>query len=134
MSALPGILGEIADLVGEEAAIMVADMKGGQTVWLPYELPEDHWLIEAIGLDRALKVNKHFRTHNADERGLTLRLTIPLGPAGVMRRARVKLAELLRAGKRPEEAARLSGLHVRTAYRMQRRIHDRRNSAQQELF
>jgi len=40
--------------------VRLASVRGGETVYIPAQLPEHHWLIEAVGLDLAKKLCEHF--------------------------------------------------------------------------
>lgn len=73
---LPGILAEIAEIAGREAAELVAQFKGGGRVYIPPSagLRSDHWLATVIGPEKALKIAKAL----GDPIGY--RVDIPLGP------------------------------------------------------
>lgn len=73
---LPGILAEIAEIAGREAAELVAQSKGGCRVYMPPSagLRSDHWLAAVIGPEKALMIAKAL----GDPIGY--RVDIPLGP------------------------------------------------------
>ncbi len=112
MSYLPGFLGEIADLVGRDAALAVAQAKGGrEKVWFPRPsyLKPGHWLVEAVGAEAAAKIAEQFQG---------LRIDVPLGPfAGIRAEKQAALRRALQAGSGAAEAAALAGVHQRTARR-----------------
>lgn len=56
MAALPGILAEIADVAGEEAALAVARVRGGTQIYIPPKPANDHWLCKLIGQEEAAAV------------------------------------------------------------------------------
>lgn len=75
MTALPGILAEIAEVAGEDAALALARVRGGTPIYIPPRPANDHWLCELWGADKAAAVCD--------------RLTDGVGP----RRAEVPLAD-----------------------------------------
>lgn len=113
MTDLPGILGEIAEIAGEGAALQVAAAKGGlEKVHIPYaaNLYPDHWLVKAVGAEKAAKI--------AEALGGDAKVDIPLGPLGGSRhRAKHALKKALGSGSSTASAARLAGVHQRTARR-----------------
>jgi hypothetical protein len=56
MNGLPGILAEIAEVAGDDAALAVARVRGGTQIYIPPKPANDHWLCELIGLDQAYAV------------------------------------------------------------------------------
>ena len=60
---LPGVLAEIAEIAGRDAAMGLALKKGGQDLRIPRpeKLLEDHPLAEAVGFEAARKIAKHFK-------------------------------------------------------------------------
>jgi hypothetical protein len=75
---LPGVLQEIAEVVGEAAAIAIASRAGGTRIYIPATLTMDHWLVQAIGAGPAMKLCAHF---GVDERR-GQRIDIPLHVGG----------------------------------------------------
>ena len=113
---LPALLAEIADVVGIEGALAIAEAKGGQAVSIPSRLRPDHWLIAAVGLDRAELLSEHFCSGR-----MRAQLDIPLGPTGSYlgdrrRRARA-VAQALEEGATASEAARRAGITRRSVHR-----------------
>jgi len=114
-SRLRGLLAEIAEIAGRDAAIRLARAKGGgEKVYIP--APEnlfvDHWLVAALGWKAALRIA---RAYGPD------RINIPLGPAAFRRpRAREALRDALAEGSSIAEAARRAGVSERTARRRRR--------------
>ncbi len=74
---LPALLAEIAEVVGIEAALSIAEAKGGQAASIPSRLRDDHWLVKAIGRERAETLSEHFCSGRS-----RAQLDIPLGPTG----------------------------------------------------
>lgn len=119
MIELPGILAEIADLVGVEAALKVAQSHGGTRVTIPPKAQEGHWLTDLLGLEAANQICEGLAVIDADGRLTGLQnCVIPRGSASLIKTARQKAAAALASGKSAREAARISGLHERTIWRM----------------
>ncbi|MCB5204235.1 helix-turn-helix domain-containing protein [Neorhizobium sp. T786] len=119
MTALPGILADISDIAGTEAALKVAQSRGGTRVDLPPQAKANHWLTDLVGFELADKICRGLATTDADGRCSGLRReVIPRGAASLMKTARLRAAEALDAGKSVRETARISGLHERTIWRM----------------
>ncbi|MCB1470895.1 MAG: hypothetical protein KDK08_27890 [Rhizobiaceae bacterium] len=134
-SSLPGILGEIADAVGVDAALQVAREYGGVRKDIPAEARMDHWLTDCLGYELADKVCRHLAIQDADGRrkGVIYHEVIPLGPASMMKRARRQLAEAILSGKSVRAASREAGLHERTGWRINSRLKER-DDDQGDLF
>lgn len=119
MTELPGILADIADIAGPEAALKIAQSHGGTRVDLPPQAKEGHWLTDLVGFEVADKICRGLAVIDADDRRVGLqRCVIPRGAASLLKTARRKAAEALDAGKSVRDAARISGLHERTIFRM----------------
>ncbi len=113
-SWLPETYRNIADAAGLEAALKIGDAYGGRRIHIPRpaRLTENHWLRQLIG-DEAARALCQW----ADGSQIELPLAPDRGPAGRRRRAQKALAEGLSA----DEAARVSGQHVRSVYRHRER-------------
>jgi hypothetical protein len=120
-SALRGILAEIAEIAGRDAALKLARAKGGvEKVYIPEpeNLCVDHWLVETLGWKAALRLARRFGPD---------RISIPLGPFAFRRpRSRAALRDALAEGSSTAEAARRAGVSQRTArrWRLERRAED----------
>lgn len=112
--ALPPIMAEIADVIGMDAAWRLIREKGGQRIYVPADVNQGHWLALLIGLDKAKDLAEHFRGGS----GGTL-VTIPQARLYSSQQAMVKA---LSGGATANEAAAVSGMHVRSAYRARRRL------------
>lgn len=112
--ALPGVLGEIAEAIGEDWARVVAERLGGRRVWLAARPGPDGALARAIGVERARAV--------AEALGANLEITIPMGGwAGEAGRRR-RIAELLAEGWSHPRIAGVVGVHQRTVERVAARL------------
>lgn len=77
---LPPLLAEIAEVAGLDAALAMADARGGSRITIPARPRPDHWLVQAVGVDAAKLIADHFRVGNS---GLIVEL--PVGPTGAAR-------------------------------------------------
>lgn len=122
---LPGVLAEIAEVAGLDAALAVARAKGGGRAYIPApaQLNGDHWLVQAIGDDLARAVAGHFQVGNSGHE-----LMIPLGPAGgyaAQRRARARaVLQAIEQNCTIDEAARMVGVDRSTIIRAKQRLRD----------
>ncbi|MBK1625214.1 helix-turn-helix domain-containing protein [Afifella marina] len=133
MTRLPGILAEIAEVAGEEAAHAIARARGGTRVYLPGRADDDHWLTRCVGREAADAICRHFAAGGPDGSSGASYL-IPLGQAGSTKGRRRALAAELRRGASVAEAARAVGMHERTAWRMRAKLQKDRDADQGELF
>ncbi|MEI2387487.1 helix-turn-helix domain-containing protein [Breoghania sp. JC706] len=113
-SFLPEILAEIADAAGLDAALKLAAVRGGQTVYIPSHATPDHWLSDVVGLPAAVRICDHFRVRDSGAR-----LLIPIARRSSAQRALMKALE---NGASAREAAAAAGVHERTAFRARRRL------------
>lgn len=116
---LPGVLQEIAEAAGLRAALRLAAIYGGQTVYIPGRIDEDHWLVHAVGFEAAEKICEAFRL-----RGSGSKLLIPMA-----RRSLLNLA--LAKGCSIREAVAAFRVHERTVWRARRRMKERGEIAAQ---
>lgn len=131
MSGLPGILATIADIAGKDVAYEIARSYGGIRVSIPPRAVEGHWLVELVGVETADRICRGLATLSPEGKLQGIRNeVIPKGPTAVLRAARRQAREALEAGQSAREAARASGLHERTIWRMKAKDDD----AQGDLF
>ncbi len=110
---LPAILTEIAEVAGLDAAMKIAEAKGGTSAYFPYRAKAGHWLVELVGQEAADKLCAHFRT------GLVggIEVDIPLGPRKFYATCRRRAEELRRQNLSEREIARRLGITYRTIKR-----------------
>jgi hypothetical protein len=132
------VLGEIASVAGEPAAMTIAAHVGGTRVYIPAKAGDDHWLVQAIGRASADKVCALFAVDGA--RGQ--RVDMPVAAAGgrAYRSFRQSLArqvhQLDKEGKSARQIALEAGLTER-AVRRHRAAHrggSRKDDPQGSLF
>jgi hypothetical protein len=117
---LTGILAEIADVLDREAALKIAEAVGGTYVYIPALVPDEHWLVECVGKENALKLCKHFTFGRCG-----IKLDVPLISAGSY--SRFMLAQQaaidadIKSGKlKPRQIARKHRVTERTVFRRRR--------------
>jgi hypothetical protein len=120
---LPDLLARIAEIIGEDAAMLVAQEWGGRYLYIPREFRPTHRLVELIGADRARAM------WSAIGHGTVL---IPMGPcAGAAARRKIARSAM-EDGKSRAQAAKIAGIHVRTAHRLGAK--KKRDGRQGDLF
>lgn len=90
--ALPGALGEIAELVGLDAALKVAEAKGGMRAFISRRPKPDNWLTKAVGQEVADRIAEHFSSGRSG-----IEIEFPVGPAGSYVRQRQARAQRMQA-------------------------------------
>jgi hypothetical protein len=132
---LPGILQEIADLVGEGNAIALASRHGGTRVYFPTseKLHEAHWLWQLMPFDDARKLCDHF---SVDGRGQ--RFEIPLYVGGTYRQFVRAIAERVHKLDQDDasstEIVRKVGVTQRTVHRHRARHRGKKDGKQGRLL
>lgn len=127
--AFPGVLGEIADVAGEAAALAIAEQRGGTQIYFPPVPAEDHWLCALIGREAAVKVCDRLTCGVGP-----LRVDLPLGPTGTERRSRAQIDELLAQNKSERYIAQATGYTIRTVRRRRARLGRSRDDRQLSLI
>jgi hypothetical protein len=118
---LPGILAEIAQLVGEPAAVNIAARVGGSRVYIPATVADDHWLVECVGRAKAEQICRHFAVDGGGQE-----IDVPIAGGGAYAQLRRAVArrihELDLAKKSEREIAKDVRVTGRTV-RRHRRAH-----------
>ena len=131
---LPAVLAEIAALIGEVAAISIAACKGGTRVYFPAKVNDAHWLVEAVGIDKAKILCQHFVV----DRKRGQHIEIPLYVGGTYRQMIRAIAERVHkldaADASASEIVRQTGVTQRTVHRHRARHRGKRNTRQGNLF
>lgn len=92
-SWLPGVLAEIAEVAGLEAALAIADKRGGTKIYIPAHPSGDHWLVQTCGLAAAKKICTHFTSGRGN-----IEIDLPLGPRGSLAKTRARVDEMIASG------------------------------------
>lgn len=122
---LPEVLREIAALAGRDAAVKLAQAKGGTRIYVPRKVDIGHWLAKLIGLDAAYMVRNLYAGEI---------IAIPLGASGSRHNAQATARQALDDGASVAQAARAAGLTERTVYRLMGREERVRAAGQGDLF
>lgn len=113
---LPGILQEIAEVAGREAALAIQDVKGGQEVFIVSRLSDENWLVRTVGRGKAQLISDHFTSGYCRQK-----LKIPIGEASTFLQARRKLHDAMIAaiqrGASANQIAAVGGITERSARR-----------------
>lgn len=107
---LPPILQEIAEVISLDAAIKLAEAKGGQRIAIPTKLRDDHWLIDVLGSDDAIALCGYFAN------GTRVHMDVPFGPTSDAARREAMIAKLIKEGKSANEIAQACRFTRRTAF------------------
>jgi len=129
VTALPGILAEIADVVGFEAAMAIADARGGTQVYIPPEPDAAHWLSQLIGGEAARAVAERLTCGVGGRR-----VDLPLGPAGCAARIRAEVDRLLSEGCSERDIAMRTRYSIRGIRRRRARLADKGEDPQLSLL
>ena len=133
--ALPGLLGELEAVAGREAALKVAKAVGGTRVSFPFDVSEDHWLAQLVGMEAAQAICGHFRTTGAGgERYGARHVFVPRGPYRYHTQGRERIVQELISGASPRAAARSAGMSERTAYRVKAEMRKKKKKDTQGLL
>ncbi len=131
-SFLPPLLNEIADAAGVEAAIALAEARGGSRVRIPAWAKPGHWLTKAVGQTAADAICDHFRV---DGRGASIDL--PVGPNSPLNTQRRQVDKMLAEGASPDVIARTVRVHRTKVFRRKALLrdgNDERDTRQSDLF
>ncbi len=130
---LRAVLGEIAKVAGEPAAINFAAAKGGARVYIPARVTSKHWLVECVGEKAAAAICAHFAID-----GIGQRIDVPLAGGGVhsqLKRAIAKrVHELDQQNVSAPDIARKTGVTQRTVHRHRSAHRGGRGGKQGSLF
>lgn len=112
----------LEELIGAEMAARLCCENGGRVVYIPHAAPDDHWLVLAIGRAAADKVCNHFR--NGHRSGS--RLLLPMGRYGRAEMLTATVSDMTDKGLTAPQIAISLRVHVRTVYRIRRKIRAKR--------
>jgi hypothetical protein len=121
MSSLPGILGQIAEVAGEQAARRIAAELGGQRVSFARRPGPENAVARIVGIDAARAIADHIGWGE---------MVIPLGPATRTARIRAMLAQ----GVSHNRIAAAVQVHIRTVERIASRMRTEDDDRQPDLF
>lgn len=130
---LPGVLAEIAELIGEAGALAIAARVGGTRIYLPARIDNDHWLVAAIGMVPAVKLCAHFAVDSKRGARIEIPLAIGSGYRQYLRAVQQRIHQLDQDGFSVSQIARKVGTTERAVHRARAkhrggRINDRQRS------
>lgn len=129
MAALPGILAEIADVAGEDAALAIARVRGGTEVYIPPVPANDHWLCDLIGPERAAKVCDQL-TGGVGPR----RVDMPNGPTGFHAKQSARVDALIADNLSQRQIALATDYTTRGIRKRIAKAREKANSPQMKLL
>lgn len=129
LQRLPGVLGEIADAAGHEAALIIAHARGGTEIYVPPQPAADHWLSKLVGHDTARVIADHLTCGVGG-----LRVVLPLGPAGHLAKTRERVDAMLAEDRSERDIALATGYTIRSVRRRRARMGKRGDSRQLSLL
>lgn len=110
---LPGILAEIADIAGEPAAVLLSARMGGQRVYIPAKVSDDHWLVDCLGREKADLICRHFS--HGERYGV--HIDVPMAGSGAYSQLRRTIAKRVHDLDRAGASARQIAGEVRITTR-----------------
>lgn len=124
-AGLPMILRQIAEESSLEAALRLAEAKGGMKIYVPKRLSEAHGLVDCMGEEGARAL---CRLYGGED------IIVPLDPRGGQR-ARVRaIRRGISEGKSANEVARSAGVGRRHIFWHKARMKKSRPRRQKDLF
>ena len=141
---LPGALAEIAEVAGLDAALKLAEARGGTEIYVPARAGDDHWLVATVGREAADVICRHFGIRPPTDRGdrgrdyrdsnRGVRVSLPLGPRGSIRKIRATVERMIGEGRSTNEIALACGYTSRGVEKRKARVRERANDRQGRLL
>ncbi|TDT88077.1 Homeodomain-like domain-containing protein [Azorhizobium sp. AG788] len=122
---LPHLLSALLPAAGLARVLAFASEHGGRRLSVPKRAGDGHRLVAVLGREGADLLCALYGGET---------ITVPMGPAGTLAAARMRMARALAEGASIDEAAGHAGLHRRTAQRMRARAKDGVDEGQSRLF
>lgn len=110
-SHLPGLLAEIAEAAGLDAAMKIAEAAGGRRMYFSPVPKPDSLLFQTVGAEAARKIGKTIATSTGVE------LHVPHGPMGARARQWCLIRRMIEAGATVREIVRVTGVARSTVYK-----------------
>lgn len=105
---LPGVLALIAQEIGPDCAIALAQARGGRSLWIPKTPGPDHAVVGIVGLRDAVALSRLLGGGN---------VLIPCGNIGGAAGRRARIERLLAEGVPHGQIAAEVDVHIRTVER-----------------
>ena len=126
---LPGVLAEIAEVAGEEAALAIAKVRGGTQIYVPPVPENDHWLCRLIGREEAKAVCDRL-TCGVGPR----RVDLPVSPERGAAAVRAKVDAMIREERSERDIAIATGYTIRGIRMRRQKLGIQRDDGQLTLF
>lgn len=125
---LPGVLAEIASVIGLDGALTIAEARGGARLSIPARVREDSPLAQIVGMAQARLLSEYYTSGRG-----AVELNVPLGPTGARAAMKRAIRRLIDEGCSIDEIACRLRISSRTVSRWKTR--DRRDdNGQGSLF
>lgn len=125
---LPELLLEIAEVAGLDAALTLADQRGGNRVYIPREAGPNHWLTQMVGQEAADALCDHFG------QPCGLELELPRGPQLTRSQRQARVQRMIVQGLTSSEITRRTGVTRRTVKRNRATIRRSIDGVQLDMF
>lgn len=122
---LPHLLSALLPAAGLARVLAFASEHGGRRLSVPKRAGDEHRLVAVLGREGADMLCDMYGGET---------ITVPMGPAGTLAAARMRMARALAGGASIDEAAGHAGLHRRTAQRMRARTRGESDDRQTRLL
>lgn len=119
---LPGVLGQIAEEIGQEVALKLAEARGGRSIYVPQHPTAKTELAKVVGVEAAAQIKELLGRGD---------LAVPCGSLRGTNGRRARIQALLAEGKSQGEIAEIVDVSLRTVERVAARVTDDR---QGDLF
>ena len=120
----------LAEICGDGPALRLVSAHGGTRVYVPGKLTDDHKLVEVMGYEAALALVRYF---SKEETG-GVEIELPMGPTGMFRQYRRRIAEAVASGGTEQDIARRIGVCGRTVRRERAKQRQEPDGNQGDLF
>ncbi|MEQ1694887.1 MAG: hypothetical protein ABL901_03510 [Hyphomicrobiaceae bacterium] len=101
---LPGLLADIARAAGLQAALDLANARGGNRVYIPAYAPDDHWLVATVGRVAADAICTLIKGRDGGE------IELPRGPSGLRAETWRRMYAMINDGASSQEITRRLGI------------------------
>lgn len=126
---LPGVLADIARVAGVDAAMKISEAVGGIEIYLPPVPPNDHWLVQLVGLRAARAIADHLTCGVAG-----MRLELPVGPARGRQKLQAMADIMIAEGRSERDIALATGYSIRSVRRRRAKLGGFKDCRQGDLF
>ncbi|MEQ1697387.1 MAG: hypothetical protein ABL901_16265 [Hyphomicrobiaceae bacterium] len=123
---LPGLIAELAEVAGLNAALALATARGGNRIYIPAKAADDHWLVATVGRPAADKIMTYYATG--------VELDLPRGPTGLRAETWRRLYRMLDEGCSSSQITRALGISRDMVKHHRAKLRTQAVTAQMSLF